>query len=71
MRVTPDGQMLELLAWVDAAPRTYAEAIAVWTSNCPRHPAWDDALADGLIEVARRKVMLTERGRALLIHARG
>ena len=63
--------MLELLAWVDAAPRTYAEAMAAWTSNCPRHPAWDDALTDGLIEVVRRDVALTERGRAFLIHARG
>ena len=71
MSETPAPLTRELLEWIAAAPRTYADTMAAWTSNCPRHPAWDDALADGLIEVARRDVRLTERGRAYLIHARG
>jgi hypothetical protein len=52
----------ELLDWVDARPRTYAEAMEAWTSNCPRHPAWDDARSDGLIQVVAREVRLTPLG---------
>jgi hypothetical protein len=33
-----------------------------WTSNCPRHPAWDDALSDGLIRVEAGEVILTPLG---------
>ena len=63
---------LEFLAWIAAHPRTYAEAMEAWRSNCPRHPAWDDALTEGLIQVGasdtldHAPVTLTERGRALL-----
>jgi hypothetical protein len=52
----------ELLDWVDSRPRTYAEAMEAWTSNCPRHPAWDDALSEGLIQVVKGEVSLTPLG---------
>jgi hypothetical protein len=51
-----------LLVWVDSRPRTYSEAMEAWTSNCPRHPAWDDALSDGLIQVLDGEVRLTPLG---------
>ena len=63
---------LELLAWVARRPRTYAEAIESWRSNCPRHPVWDDALSDRLVEVRRHNgteppgVALTALGRSVL-----
>ena len=57
---------VELLAWVAGGRRTYAEAMEAWTSNCPRHPAWDDASSERLIEVRSGEVVLTERGRAVL-----
>jgi hypothetical protein len=64
---------VELLAWIASRPRTYAEAIEAWTSNCPRLSVWDDAIEDGLVQVARSPgdaggaaVALTPRGRALL-----
>jgi hypothetical protein len=63
-QVTPSVR--ELLDWVDTRPRTYAEAMEAWTSNCPRHPAWDDALADGLIQVVKASVTLTPLGRRQL-----
>lgn len=37
-----------------------------WTSNCPRHPAWDDALSEGLIQVVKGRVTLTPLGRRQL-----
>ena len=63
MSTTPVALTQELLAWIDERPRTYAELVESWTSNCPRHPAWDDAVSDGLVEVRGGVVRLTERGR--------
>jgi hypothetical protein len=63
---------LEFLTWVSSRPRTYAEAMEAWRSNCPRHPVWDDALNDGLIQIVNRgaakraNVILTPRGKAIL-----
>ncbi len=63
---------LEFLAWVASRPRTYAEAMEAWASTCPRHPVWEDALLDGLIEIEsgdtmpQSKVILTARGKAVL-----
>jgi hypothetical protein len=44
-----------------------------WRTSCPRLSIWEDALADGLVEVGQnpgvmreRPVTLTKRGRALL-----
>ena len=63
----------ELLAWLADRPRTYAETMEAWRSNCPRLSAWDDALSAGLVSVAwspgrsgDAPVTLTGRGRALL-----
>lgn len=64
--------MLEFLAWISSHPRTYAEAMEAWRSSCPRHTVWEDALANGLVEVESRgtlrqsEVILTQEGRALL-----
>jgi hypothetical protein len=61
--------MLELLAWIERRPRTYAEAIDAWRSNCPRHSVWEDALVEGLVQVVRgatTTVTLTPLGRAAL-----
>lgn len=65
--------MLELLAWVANRPRTYAEAIEAWRSNCPRLSVWDDAFTDGLVRVvrgaaieSRSEVTLTALGQATL-----
>ena len=54
--------VLELLEWVDSRSRSYSEAMEAWTSNCPRHPAWDDALTAGLIKVVKGEILLTSRG---------
>jgi hypothetical protein len=77
MAATADPATLELLAWISDGPRTYGEAIEVWQSHCPRHPVWEEALADGLIRVVRvgggsprSEVALTPRGREAL-RARG
>ena len=66
--------MEEFLSWVATRPRTYAEAMDAWRSHCPRHPVWDDALSEGLIQIEGRGgpgpsiVSLTPKGKTLLEH---
>ena len=66
---------VELLTWLAARPRTYAETIEAWRSNCPRLSVWEDAVADGLVAVRNGqpdrtlRVTLTERGTSALSSA--
>ena len=59
----------ELLAWL-APGRTYVELMDAWSSWCPRHSVWEDAVAAGLVRIVRgpggTSVELTESGRAAL-----
>ena len=61
---------LEFLRWISSRPRTYAETMQVWRTTCPRHSIWEDALADGLIELESTsdaaRVTLTPRGETML-----
>jgi hypothetical protein len=60
----------DLLIWLAARPRRYAETLEVWHTHCPRLSVWEDAIADGLVEVVRTgsesSVTLTGRGRAAI-----
>jgi len=64
----------DFLAWLDRAPRSYAETMEAWRSSCPRLTIWEDALADDLVHVeggkgtpwGQQMVALTDRGRAAL-----
>jgi hypothetical protein len=70
---TVNLSIVEFLTWVSIRRRTYGEAMESWRSTCPRLSTWEDALADGLIQVEegssldQSKVTLTARGEALLI----
>jgi hypothetical protein len=72
MPATGSLLMREFLTWVDRRRRTYAEAMEAWRSSCPRHTVWEDALADGLIEVEgdgpmhEALVTLTAQGKVVL-----
>ena len=58
---------LEFLKWVAARPRSYVEARNAWSSTCPLTCAWEDAIADDLIErAADGHLVLSARGRAKL-----
>jgi hypothetical protein len=65
--------MVEFLTWVARRPRTYADAMEAWRSNCPRQSVWEDALIDGLIQVENgpsmneSRVVLTPLGEAAVI----
>lgn len=61
----------QFLAWIDEAPRSYADAEA-WRRSCPHLSIWEDAISDGLVRLQNGSTMqaslleLTERGRAQL-----
>jgi hypothetical protein len=54
---------LQLLEWIDERDRSYAETMEAWHSHCPRLTIWEDALADGLVQVRNGRVALTAKGR--------
>ena len=56
---------LQLLEWVDERERSYSETMEAWHSHCPRLTIWEDALADGLVQVRDGRVGLTAKGRDL------
>jgi len=62
--------MLEFLTWISSRRRTYGEAMEAWRSTCPRHSVWEDALADGLIQIGgtllESEVTLTAQGESYL-----
>ena len=45
-----DSLVLDLLEWLAAAPRGYAETLEAWRTSCPRLPVWEEANARGYIE---------------------
>jgi hypothetical protein len=74
VETAPTGSLtLQLLEWIAARPRSYAETMEAWRTSCPRLPVWEDAIDGGFVEVVRNPagmkgsvVRLTERGRDML-----
>jgi hypothetical protein len=69
-----DNLTVQFLAWVEAQPRTYADAMDAWRTTCPRLTVWEDALSAGLIRIDRAgkmsesRLTLTRLGREMLAH---
>jgi hypothetical protein len=61
---------LQFLKWIAERPRLYAELRAAWSSTCPLNCAWEDAIADDLVErAADGSLALTAAGCARLAEA--
>ncbi|KAI1691538.1 hypothetical protein DDE05_21450 [Streptomyces cavourensis] len=66
------GNLAQFLIWVSEHPRTYADIMDAWRTSCPRLSAWEDATANGLIDLTRGHAsgpavaVLTPKGRAWL-----
>jgi hypothetical protein len=72
MTESPGALTLQLLEWITAQPRTYAEVLDAWRTSCPRLSIWEDACIDGLIDYdpnGDRIVGLSPKGHALLRRA--
>lgn len=66
-----DPLVLDLVAWVAAAPKAYPEVIEAWRTSCPRLTVWEDALEHGYVACAPAPaggvvVSATARGRDYL-----
>lgn len=47
---TVDNLILDLLEWLGATPRPYAEVLDAWRTSCPRLPVWEEANDRGYLE---------------------
>ena len=71
MAADTDALVLDLVEWVAARPRPYAEVMEVWRTNCPRLTIWEDALERGYVACGHRDngatmVSITPAGSELL-----
>lgn len=62
--------ILDLLEWVAAGERDYAEMMEAWRTSCPKLPVWEEANARGLVTRIVKNgtpyVAITVAGRTLL-----
>jgi len=67
-RATVDNKalILDLVEFVAARPRPYAEVMAAWRTSCPRLPIWEDATDFGFIACVDDVVSATPAGLAFL-----
>jgi len=49
MTDTTTPLILDLLEWIAARPRTYAEVMEAWRTSCPRLTIWEDANDRGFV----------------------
>ena len=64
-----DALTLQLLEWISAQPRSYADMLEAWRTSCPRLTILEDASIAGLIHCdagSGRAVTLTAKGQAVL-----
>ncbi|MGG5810294.1 hypothetical protein [Falsiroseomonas sp. CW058] len=74
MTATTEPLVLDLVEYVAARPRPYAEAIDAWRTSCPRLTVWEEASERGLIRCHAEPdgsllVAATADGRAALAAA--
>jgi hypothetical protein len=53
--VTP--LILDLLEWIAARPRTYAEVMDAWRTSCTRLTSWEDANDRGFLARGKSPVL--------------
>ena len=41
--------VLDLVEWIAAGARSYAEVMEAWRTSCPRLPIWEDAVDLGFV----------------------
>lgn len=62
--------LLDLLEWLAAEPRRYADTMDAWRTSCPRLPIWEDAVERGFVQRDRSDrtaiVTITKLGRDFL-----
>jgi len=64
--------ILDMLEWIAAKPRPYAEVMDAWRTSCPRLTVWEEANERGFVAQRRANgrellVELTPSGRLFLV----
>ena len=52
-----DALVLDLIEWVAAKPRPYAEVMDAWRTSCPRLPIWEDAVDQGYVSCEQQEAV--------------
>jgi hypothetical protein len=63
----PDPLVLDLVEWVAAEPRPYADVLDRWRTSCPRLTVWEDALDRGFV----KRLPAFERGAQVIVTESG
>jgi hypothetical protein len=60
--------ILDMMEWLNNAPRTYPEVMDAWRTSCPRLTVWEDAVDQGLVARGgeRDVVVVTQDGEQML-----
>ena len=62
--------MVDLLTFLAADEKPYADVMSAWRTSCPRLPVWEEAIDHGFVERGmrggRQIVVVTARGAAFL-----
>lgn len=67
MTTAPSSLVLDLVDWLAAGPKPYAEVMDAWRTSCPRLTVWEDAVDAGLVVRRGPEVVeLTAKGRELV-----
>lgn len=66
-----DALIVDLLEWIGAESRPYADVLDAWRTSCPRLPVWEDANDRGFIaqhydNAQGARVSVTAAGRAYI-----
>lgn len=62
-----DALIVQLLEWLEAAPRTHTDVVETWRTTCPRLSIWEDACIAGLVDSDPcGRLRASARGRTLL-----
>jgi hypothetical protein len=74
MADTLDTLIADMLQWLDAEPRSYAEVMDVWRTSCPKLTVWENAVDRGFVSRECRDgktwILVTIEGRAFLAGTR-
>ncbi len=75
MRDPLDALIADMVEWVAARPRGYAETLDAWRTSCPRLPVWETACDRRLVARAALAdgtpaIVATQAGRAFLAASR-
>lgn len=70
-----EALIVDMVEWLAASPRGYAEAQSAWRTSCPRLPVWEEAATRGFVARDALRdgtpcLIATEKGREFLARTR-